>query len=61
MAYGNFKSYEEVALKFQIELIERAFVEEREIAIKKDLFDFVKKNLELRRNYVSENAICETK
>lgn len=60
MAYGTFKSYEEVALKFQIELIERTFVEEKEIVIKKDLFDFVSKNLRLRRNYVSENAICET-
>lgn len=50
MAYGNFKSYEEVALKFQIELIECAFVEEKEIVVKEDLFDFVKKNLELRRN-----------
>ncbi len=60
MAYGNFKSYEEVALQFQIKLIERTFVEEKEIVVKKDLFDFIKTNLELRRNYVSENAICET-
>jgi len=60
MSYGQFKTYEEVALKFEIELIECAFVEEQEIEISKDLLAFIKKNLELRRNYISENSICET-
>ncbi|NJO15106.1 MAG: hypothetical protein HC877_04975 [Thioploca sp.] len=59
MAYGQFKTYEEVALKFGIKLIEQAFVEEQEIIIAPALVDFIKNNLKLRRNYVSENAICE--
>lgn len=59
MAYGQFKTYEEVALKFAIVLQERAFVEEREMIIAPEIFNFIQKNLGLRRNYVSENAICE--
>jgi hypothetical protein len=59
MAYGQFKTYEEVALKFEIKLIECAFVEKQEIIIAPAIFNFIKKNMWLRRNYVSENAICE--
>lgn len=60
MAYGKFKTYEEVATKFNIKLKEVSFVEEREIEVKKDIFEYIKENLETRRNYVSENAICES-
>ena len=60
MPYGNFSTYEEVALKFRIRLIEQAFVEEKSIAIDKGLFDFINGNVRARRNYVSENAICES-
>ncbi|MDU9049495.1 MAG: hypothetical protein Q3M30_11625 [Candidatus Electrothrix sp. Rat3] len=60
MPYGNFSTYEEVALKFRIRLVEQAFVEEKSIAIDKGLFDFINGNVRARRNYVSENAICES-
>jgi hypothetical protein len=60
MPYGNFSTYEEVAIKFQIKFVERTFVEEKSIGIDKALFEFVNGNLRARRNYVSENAICES-
>ena len=60
MAYGNFSTYEEVATAFGIALQECAFVQERLLTIKPDVFDFISENLRLRRNYVSENAICES-
>ena len=60
MAYGNFKTYEEVATKFQIKLHEASFVEEKVISVPQDVFVFIKENLETRRNYITENAICET-
>lgn len=60
MAYGSFKTYEEVALKFDIKLKECSFVQEREIVIPEGVVNFIKENLGLRRNYVSENAICES-
>ncbi len=60
MSYGNFNTYEEVALKFRIRLIEQAFLKEKNILIDKGLFDFINGNVRTRRNYVSENAICES-
>lgn len=60
MPYGNFSSYEEVALKFQIRFVEQDFVQEKSIVIEKALFDFINSNIRTRRNYVSENAICES-
>lgn len=41
MAYGNFKTYEEVATKFQIKLQEASFVEEKELLVQKDIFVFI--------------------
>jgi hypothetical protein len=60
MAYGKFATYEEVAAKFKIKLTELSFLQEREIIIKEDIFNFIKENLELRRNYVNEYVICES-
>ena len=60
MSYGNFSTYEEVATKFRIKLREVFFVQEKEFAIKPDILEFIKENLSLRRNYITENAICES-
>ena len=59
MAYGKFGTYEEVATQFKIKLIESSFIQKKEISIPESLFEFVNDNLRLKRNYVSENAICE--
>ena len=60
MSYGTLKTYEEVALKFEIQLQEQIFVQQKEINISEEILDFIQKNLQRRRNYVSESAICET-
>lgn len=59
MTYGHFATYEEVATQFQLTLCEVSFVQEREIAVKPDLFAFIHDNVLLRRNYATEHAICE--
>lgn len=60
MSYENFKTYEEVAIKFGIKLQVKHFIEEKELEVEKDLFQYISSNLQKRANYVSENAICET-
>lgn len=60
MSYGTLKTYEEVALKFEIQLQEQIFVQQKEINISKEMLGIIQKNLQLRRNYVSDSAICET-
>ncbi len=60
MAYGTFASYEEVATKFKIKLVEQSFVQKIPFALDRGLFDFIGDNLRTRRSYVSENAICES-
>jgi hypothetical protein len=60
MSYGTLKTYEEVALKFEIQLQEQIFVQEKEINISEEMLGFIQKNMQRRRNYVSESAICET-
>jgi hypothetical protein len=61
MAYGTFKSVEEVATKFDIEVIEKAiFFQQKELSIHDRLFSMVENNLKDKTNYVSEYAICET-
>jgi len=60
MSYGNFSTYEEAATKFKLKLRELSFVQEKEIAVKPDILEFIKENLSLRRNYITENAICES-
>jgi len=60
MAYGTLKTYEEVALKFEIQLQEQIFMQQKPINISEDILNLIQNNLQLRRNYVSESAICET-
>jgi hypothetical protein len=60
MPYGKFNSYEEVATRFQIKFIETSFIQETPFKIPDGLFEFIDDNLRLKRNYVSENAICES-
>ena len=60
MPYGKFSTYEEVATRFKIKLIETSFIQETPIEIPESLFDFIDDNLRLKRSYVSENAICES-
>lgn len=60
MPYGKFNSYEEVAIKFKIRLIEESFIKKSPLAVNSVLMDFIQDNLSSRRNYVSESAICES-
>ncbi|MFK5970002.1 MAG: hypothetical protein QM487_07800 [Candidatus Marithrix sp.] len=60
MSYGTLKTYEEVALKFEIQLQEQIFMQQKVISISKEMLSLIQNNLQLRRNYVSESAICET-
>ena len=60
MSYGTLKTYEEVAIKFEIQLQEEIFIQQKELLLSKEIFNFIYKNLQLRRNYISESAICET-
>lgn len=60
MSYGKFKSVEEVATKFDIEVADRtAFLNEIELEILDVLFSMITKNLQDETNYINEFAICE--
>ncbi len=59
MSYGKFNTYEEVATRFKIKLIEESFTQEVAIKVPEGLFDFIDDNLRIKRSYISENAICE--
>jgi hypothetical protein len=61
MAYGTFKSVEEVATKFDIKVADREiFFTSKELIVPKILFSMVEKKLRDKTSYVSEYAICET-
>lgn len=61
MAYGSFKSVEEVATKFDIEASDKTtFVEEKPIQVLDVLLSMIENNLNNDTNYISEFAICET-
>ncbi len=60
MTYEHFATYEEIATQFRLTLCEVSFVQERQIAVKPDLFAFIQENVLLRRNYATEHAICES-
>lgn len=60
MSYGNYTTYEEVATTFNIKFIEANFIQEKRIAIDEALFNFINENVRTKRNYVTENAICES-
>ncbi len=59
MAYGTFKTLEEVGTKFDIESFQDKFINEIPFEIPEIIYNLYKKNLENKRNYVSENSICE--
>jgi hypothetical protein len=60
MPYSKFKSVEEVATKFDIEVADRtAFLNERELKILDAFFFRVEKNLKDDTNYITEFAICD--
>lgn len=60
MSYGTFKTLEEVGNKFNIEFKNESFLQEMLIEIPELFIKFLKNNLENKRNYISENSICET-
>ncbi len=61
MAYGTFKSVEEVATKFDIEASDKVtFVKEKAVKILDVLLSIIEKNLNNDTNYISEFAICES-
>ncbi|QEP44710.1 hypothetical protein D5085_17155 [Ectothiorhodospiraceae bacterium BW-2] len=59
MAYGNFATYEEVALKFKIKFREESFIKQKPLVVDSALYQFIHDNLTTKRSYISENAICE--
>ncbi|MCB1189212.1 MAG: hypothetical protein H7A23_03940 [Leptospiraceae bacterium] len=60
MAYGTYKTIEEVGKKFDIESEFVEFLKEEKVQIEVLFFQFFLKNLKTPRNYISENSICET-
>jgi hypothetical protein len=59
MAYGTFKTLEEVLIRFDVEGKTTEFVKEVQFETTDVLFNFIERNLVNRRNYISENSICE--
>lgn len=61
MAYGTFKSIEEVATKFDIKVADRDdFFNKKALVVPKILFSMIERNLKDKTSYISEYAICET-
>ncbi|MCB1190496.1 MAG: hypothetical protein H7A23_16005 [Leptospiraceae bacterium] len=60
MAFGTFKTLEEVLIRFDIESQTTDFVDEIQFEIPEIFFNFIQKNLKIKRNYISENSICES-
>jgi len=60
MSYGKFKSVEEVATKFDIEVADRTpFIEERPLEVLEAFLIRITKNLNDDTNYITEFAICD--
>ncbi|HNI25247.1 MAG TPA: hypothetical protein PLJ29_02740, partial [Leptospiraceae bacterium] len=59
MAYGTFKTLEEVMIHFDIEGLNDRFIDELHFESSEIMFNFINKNLSNRRNFISENSICE--
>lgn len=60
MAYGTFKSIQEVAQQFDIEVTQRiAFASEKELEIPELLFTMITDDINDDTNYVSEYSICD--
>lgn len=60
MSYGNFKSVSEVARKFDIEVVDDSFVEQKEIKVSEIYFSDLKERLGTSINFINEFTICET-
>ncbi len=60
MSYGNFKSVSEVARKFNIEVVDNAFIELKEIKVSEIYFSDLEKKLGTSLNFINEFTICET-
>nr|VFK61847.1 MAG: hypothetical protein BECKTUN1418D_GA0071000_11615 [Candidatus Kentron sp. TUN] len=60
MAYGTFKTVEEVATKFDIEVAEKtAFMGEKALEVPALLFDMIMESLGDNTNFINEVTICE--
>ena len=60
MPYGKFKSVEEVATKFDIEIADRvAFVSEKELIVADILQSMMITKLQDETSYVTEFAVCD--
>jgi hypothetical protein len=60
MSYGKFQSVEEVAIKFDIEVVDRAaFIDEKVLNILDVFLIRVAKNLKDDTNYITEFAVCD--
>jgi hypothetical protein len=60
MAYGNFKTIEEVAKKFDITVANKAaFIQQKEISINPALLTVITENLNDTVSFINEVTICE--
>jgi len=60
MSYGNFKTVAEVARKFDIEVVDDFFVEQKTIRIAEIHLSELTQKLNSSMNYINEFTICET-
>ncbi len=60
MSYSNFKSVSEVARKFDLEVIDAAFVGQKEIEVSELNVSILQEKLISSINFINEFAICET-
>ncbi|MCI5218325.1 MAG: hypothetical protein D3914_03825 [Candidatus Electrothrix sp. LOE2] len=60
MAYGNFKSVEEVARTFDIEVSRKTpFVDQKEFEVQETLFQLLTENIRDDLSFINETTICE--
>jgi hypothetical protein len=60
MSFSQFKSVSEVARKFDIEVVDNFFVEQKVIKVAELYFSDLQKKLISPRNFINETTICET-
>ena len=60
MSFSSFKSVSEVARKFEIEVDEHFFIEQKPLKITEPYFSDLQKKLITSRNFINETTICET-
>jgi hypothetical protein len=60
MAYGTFKTVEEVARKFDIEVANKTpFTRQKEFAVPESLFSLITENINDGLSFINETTICE--